>query len=281
MSIRPITISLVCYCFVLCVTAQWPMYEPGAPIDRSVIPLKGSIFGFGYGAALYSCREQLYSYPCDGARIPDSSICKNFPVTVSKTPYIKGPTFLSLGLADTLEIHCGMELTDDETQKSPEGTMLVYTTNGTYPDIYGPKHTPPVTIRYEAGEYMFLMARCIEPKLTASRIAYAERFGDETYMCYMAGGTWKYETYYKPLNLPQCQPWEYGLEHCDGQTIYRPGQPHLEPSPSVPLPTLPSPTVPGSSPTETRQQNSEATKTRLSFPSYLVLAVVSTALLCL
>ena len=239
------------------VTAQWPMYVPGAPINRSVIPIEAGIYGFAYGPALYSCREQVYRYPCHGVQLPDPSICQNLPPLLSRLPNIKGTAFLLLNQKDSMEIHCGVESGTDETQKAPEGTVLVYTLNGTCPDIYGPSHTPPVTVNYEANEYMFVMARCIEPGKSPSRIAYAERLTPESYQCYRnQGGPWKFETHYKPLQLPQCEAWKHGLENCDGQSIY-------EPEDNVPAPdvTPPSPPQPQSTPTlpsDTHRQTSSS-----------------------
>ena len=217
---QPLQVLLIWGLLALHAAAQWPMYEPGASIDRSAIPIKGAMFGFDYGST-YGCKTKFYQIACEPAQVPEPSLCQNLPASVSVTPYVKyqtGGFFLLLSNSGQIAIQCGTYHTAGDSQSAPVGTRVVYTTNGTYPDIYGPSYDHPVLVDFESGVEMFLLARCIEPGKQPSRFAYAERSIDN-HVCTLSGGLWSYETHYKPLELPQCQPWVVGIDKCDGQTI--------------------------------------------------------------
>ena len=241
-------------------SAQWPMYVPGDPIDRSVIPVESAVYGFTYGSG-YACTDKIYSIPCAATTIPDPSLCKNMPPTVSRTAYITPAILLNLESHGTLTINCGTVDYAPDDQKPPPGTKVVYTTDGTYPDIYGPSYDYPVTINFAANEYMFVLARCLEPGKTAGEIAYVERKPTGAYLCAKEGGEWKYETHYRPLNLPQCQPWIIGADKCDGQTVVDQGS---VPSPSLPPSPMPIASIITNSPTS---QDPIASESPISMPS--------------
>ena len=268
----PRTLYFAVFCaLTICSHAQYPMYEPGSPVDPSAFPTPISFYGITTG----------FITPCFADGVPDpriacvtlrtglSSHCLNTPADVSRTPLVSDASFPAIGVEVVVTISCGAKLEGlpYPEEYAPEGTKIVYTLNGTYPDIYGPSFDNPVVFYAMGGEEMFLVARCIEPGKLPSRITYVERREQYAYDC-APGGDWVYQKDYKPLNLPQCHPEIVGADKCDGQTIVE--HPILPAHSTAPSP-LPTPILPS---TPLRTHRIAAHAIALEFPIWTIVYVV-------
>jgi hypothetical protein len=203
------------------------MYTPGEPITTEMLPTERAFYGIPGMVQFCSDLDSSQQRECSTFQSNDASFCHNVPEHVSRTPYFPSSIYdISNGGAYT--IRCGA--TPDWTiydqyknEGAPEGTEIVYTTDGTLPDIYGPRHPNPVQLNLRRSEVSFIVARCIEPGKHPSRIAYVERKYNGPLDC---GGkynpdpaAWRVETDHKPLVLPGCNARALGRDVCDGQTI--------------------------------------------------------------
>lgn len=206
------------------------MYEPGTRIERDV-HTASDLWAYGLMAA-----------PCVDAtlemcmQMPDMTLCENRPESVSRTPLI-----VSKGL-DTIDgvEHREFEVKCDFSHQRPENTTIVYTTNGTLPDIFGPRSPPEFFVKVPVNMSNLLVARCIEPGKTPGRIAYVRIYSWDEYDC----PPWEYEEHYKELDgIQECPWWELGYDGCDGQSFlagYAP-EPTVQPSPEPQeIPSSPS-----------------------------------------
>lgn len=230
----------------------YPMYTPGEAVTSDMLPTPHASYGSAH--ALYLCtanENEPTRTACDSLKKLDESFCKNVPAGISRTPHFSGK-LLGSDFGGRFSITCGAPadwaIYDQyKDEAAPEGTVVVYTTNGTLPDIYGPSHPAPVTLSFSSGEESFIVARCIEPDAHPSRIAYVKR-GGEVVECGNADNLdrWRIETDHKPLILPGCNARALGKETCDGQTIVE--QVFVPPSPPLPSDT-PSTNSPHPTPT--------------------------------
>lgn len=182
------------------------MYEPGAPIvagthteDR--LWTYGLLRSVCVDATLEQCMQ-----------MPDLTLCDNRPESVSRTASILRRD------SETIDgvYHNGFVIKCDYAHRRPENTTLVYTTNGTMPDIFGERSPAEISIQVPFNESNVVVARCIEPGKTPGRVAYVRPLEYGAFDC----DKWDYDAHYKELvNFPECPWWELGYDGCDGQTI--------------------------------------------------------------
>ncbi|MCA1799896.1 MAG: hypothetical protein LC650_01195 [Actinobacteria bacterium] len=206
--------------------AVYPMYTPGEPITAEMRPTPESAYGLPRKVQFCSDLPSTSWRKCAFSS-NDDSFCYNRPSNVSRTPQILG-TFWDADKWGRVYIVCGAEegitmYPAYKNQGAPPGTKIVYTTNGTLPDIYGARHANPVSYlvinNQDAHDQEgFIVARCLEPNKMPSRIAYVQRKENALGSC---AGTdpWRIEIDHKPLILPGCNALLLGTDVCDGQTI--------------------------------------------------------------
>lgn len=197
----------------------FPMYVPGTAITDEMLPDATAMYGVPWRTLVSGCKLGRVNDVCESRWLlpgDDASFCKNVPDYVSRTPYFSGG-MMWIESDDDIEIVCGG---NDmfESEKNIAGTTIVYTTDGTLPDVNGPSVVAPHTFSASAGEAIFLVARCLEPGKHPSRIAYVKRQPKGYYDCFADPG-WKWEVNHKPLILPGCNAAVLGLVVCDGQTV--------------------------------------------------------------
>jgi hypothetical protein len=222
------TFELAIVLFSITVSAQFYMYTPGDSIE----PYVNTVFD-AYGGG-YRCTPAQAGEPCYLSPYFDSTLCKNEPANVSMTPWIESK-YLYGSAADTgvIRIRCGTG-----TQPNVYNDVLVFTANGTLPDIHSEPLLGPAssTAAYDvpfspANPFPVVVARCIEPGKLPSRIAYARRINWVTTVngSYCPGHDVRIT--YHELGLPRCDPTLMG-DACDGQTIV--AMPPGKTSPSSP-----------------------------------------------
>jgi hypothetical protein len=205
--------------FAIAAHAYTPMYVPGTPVTDDMLAIDGATMGTPLSR---TCNINGRLNNCIEAFSNDLNLCVNDPEYISRTPYIasqQGHLYLgSLTTQDTYYIMCGQRLT--HLSETYEPMKLVFTTNGTLPDINGPYVMNMTQFVYPGdGSPFFIVARCIEPGKLPGRFAYI-KFRDLGYSCKTNTElNWRYETHDKNLILPQCDYARGGSKYCDGQTI--------------------------------------------------------------
>lgn len=193
-----------CMIFVHSMHAQFYMYTPGTPAVFSPWDQFG---GFVYCTFVLPTGCGLMPYT-------DSSLCNNVPENVTITPQIS-QTYRYGKATDMGYIRIGCDT------GNPPNMSMVYTTDGTLPDITKPLRGRVASVLFNSSfPTPIILARCIQDGKLPSRIAYFQRMIWDT----AVNGTTPPSCdikHYKELNLPRCNPAVYGAR-CDGQTIITP-----------------------------------------------------------
>lgn len=212
-----------------------PMYTAGTPLTLSMRTSAWSEFGFPFREGQDACRRhRKFHQACKSILLPgtDVGFCMNYPEYMSRTPNF-GMTGLDANMAGFVHINCGAGAVEDG-ERSPNGTMITYSMDGTLPSIFMALNPAPVTFIIPAGEEATIIARCVEPGKKPSRIAYAFRVKDRTPFACDGPNEWDIDSDHTPLLLPGCDHLKYGLDKCNGEGF-------VGPMPSTPTPTPPPP----------------------------------------
>lgn len=246
--------------------AQFYMYTPGTSIE----PYVKTIFdAFGGG---YRCTPAQVGEPCYLSPYFDSTLCKNEPANVSMTPWIE-PRYLYGSAAETgvIRIRCGTG-----TQPNVYNAELVFTANGTLPDIYSEPLLGPASSKaaYDvpfspANPFPVVVARCIEPGKLPSRIAYARRINWVNTINGSYCPSHDVRLTYRELDLPRCDPALVGSA-CDGQTIVA-MPPGSTPTTRSPPPTTSSSTTSSMVPQSSTRKPSTTLELTLTWLTFLSL----------
>lgn len=197
----------------IAVEAQFYMYTPGESIEPYVTSPFDS-FGGGF-----RCTPPKQGEPCFLSPYFDRTLCFHEPANVSMTPWIEPINMYGDPSASgTILVRCG-----SGSLPSPVWVKLTLTINGTLPDV---------SVEYKRGDpgysgfsvpfspsnpFPIIVARCQEPGLLPSRIAYARRIH-----WVAANGSYcpthDVAITYHELTLPRCLPSLVG-DRCDGQSI--------------------------------------------------------------
>lgn len=195
-----------------------PMYIPGTPLTSDMLSSAWAEYGFPFREGQDACRRyRKFQQICKSILLPgnDVSFCMNVPEFMSRSPNF-GMTGLDANMAGFVHINCGAGRIEDG-ERSPNGTMITYTMDGTLPNIIAAIHPEPVTFMIAAGQEATIIARCWEPGKKPSRIAYAFRVKDRSPFACDGPNEWDIDSDHTPLLLPGCDRYTYGLDKCNGQ----------------------------------------------------------------
>lgn len=263
--------------------ALLPMYEPGATVNVSTLLGRPNELMGTKQASLRSCHPYIdANNVCPESGYPTSRVCAVIGGYYSRIAlYTSDVT----PLGTTLEVDCAYD------NMAPAGTRLVYSTNGTFPNVFAANETEegvtydfPATISLpnvteRNGSHIVLM-RCVEPGLYPSPFSYWRNLPLSEYSC--DDRSWTYSDNWANLDLPNC---DFTLYDCDGQTIYpKPSDaPEASPSPpqeppvATPAPptTEPEPSEAGA-PDSSDTDSDESSATRLHIGASLAVTFAST-----